>query len=168
MKKKLTIEEQEKLINKIDASLKNTRERLQNYRVLIQDVIVWDSKQFYLDLLKDFLTNKIDGGTFCSKFLEIRYKNLFRISEICNKIEEDIMPIPNFLYTSESGNFAAALDDLFFEVERYDPDIDDSDWNEVGCSENQLRSIIQETYAPILQQSCNLDSEFFQSNIDLD
>lgn len=192
-KKKLTAEEREQIAQEITASFnyyndndidileellgpskkprdrsKNLSQKLINYNIVVEQGLFWVSRQAYLELLKSFLLKEIDGVTFSSKFFRLRGQNMARADEICEKIEEGIKPIPDFYYISKSDDFNSAIDGLFFAIECYSPNIEDSDWNETVYSESKLRSVIQERYLPILQKSCDLDDSFFQSKIDLD
>lgn len=124
------------------------------YRCLISSSVFWDSRQAYLDLLQTFLSKEMDGERFCSEFFRLRMKNLLRTNEICDQIENEIQPIQDFhlQYTAKAEGFVSEIGDLFFEVDRYDPEIEDSDWNELVYSESKLRFVIQEDYFPKLQK----------------
>lgn len=89
-------------------------------------------------------------------------------NEIWERIEDNIEPIPDLSYTSKAVDFTSVIDNIFFDVDRFDPDIEDSDWNDYVYSESKLRSVIKEEYLPRLQESCNLDDSFFQPRINLD
>jgi len=89
-------------------------------------------------------------------------------NELCAIIEDRILPIPDLYYTFKAQDFSSAIDDLFLEIDRYDPDIDDSDWCNIVYSESQLRSVIQEKFVPRFQQSCDLNDSFFRPLVDLD
>jgi len=84
------------------------------------------------------------------------------VTEICDIIEEDKKPIPDFYYTSKSEDFSSLIGDLYFEIDLYDPDREDSDWDEFTYSESKLRSLIHEEYVPIFQKCCDLENSFFQ------
>lgn len=185
--RKFTPEEREELVNEMLSSWesnddileelgpfkkprdrsKNLIQKLTNYNIVVERAVRWASRQTYLELLKSFLAKEIGGITFRSEFLAFRTQNMIKTDEICKKIEEGIKPIPDFYYISKSEDFCSAIDNIFFAVDQFDPHLEDSDWNEIVYSESKLRSVIQESYLPILQKSCDLDDSFFQSKIDL-
>ena len=186
MSKKLSPKEEEKLVEELigtdfDAylnmlsSLKNSRkllktpiEKLRKYNIIVQASVFWSSRQAYLKLVQSFLSKKIDGKTLTSKFFKLRGEDMIMTDELCAIIEDDIQPIPDLYYTSKANDFIGAIDHLFFEIDRYDPNIDDSDWNDIVYSESKLRSVIQEKYVPRLQNSCDLNESFFRPTVDRD
>ena len=196
-KKKLTLKEREKLAQELIAadldldlilgpskkprkSLKTPIEKLENYNLIVGDSVFWASRQAYLDVLQSFLLKKIDGETFTSKFFELRSQDMMRKDELCAIIEDRILPIPDLYYTFKAKDFRSAIGELFLEIDRYDPDIDDPydpniddwDWDDIVYgivyNESELRSVIQEKFVPILQQSCDLNDSFFRPQVDLD
>lgn len=64
---------------------------------------------------------------------------MLKVDEISEIIEEVKKPIPDFYYTSKSEGFSSATDNLYFDIDLYDPDLEDSDWYEVSYSESKLR-----------------------------
>ena len=174
MPKKLTAEERNKLAKEIVASSeldsdileqlglfkkprdrsKNLSQKLRKYHIVVEQSVFWVSRQAYLELLKSFLEKKIGGITFCSEFLALQRQDMVKVYEISRKIEEGIKPLPDFSYISKSDGFLSKIDDLFFEIDRYSPHIEDSNWNEIVYSESKLRSVIQENYLPIFQKFC--------------
>jgi hypothetical protein len=147
---------------------KNLDRRLANYHILIESVVGWNFCHAYLNLLQQFLRKEIEGTTFRFEFLVLRAKNMSKVTEISDIIEEEQKPIPDFYYTSKSEDFTSAIDDIYFEIDLYNSDREDSDWDEFTYSESKLRSVIQEQYVPIFQKSCDLENSFFQPKIDLD
>lgn len=140
---------------------KNLYQKLRKYHILIDRVVYWNSRHAYLNLLRQFLRKEIGGITFRSEFVGLRGQNISKASEICDRIEEGNKPIPDFYYTSKSDDFSSAIGDLYFEIDLYNPDREDWDWDEFTYSESKLRSIIQEEYVPIFQKCCDLDNSFF-------
>ena len=142
------------------------------YRILIERSVFWSARQAYLELFKSFLSKKIGGETFRTKFFRLKGQNVRRTYEICNKIEgeidEKIEEEIDLYYTSKATDFSRVIGNLYFEIDQYEPDIDDWDWNEIVYSESKLRSVILENYLPIIQKSCDLDDSLFHSKIDLD
>ena len=186
MSKKLTAEEREKLAQKLIAadldfdlnilgpskklrkSLKAPIEKVTNYQIVVGDSVFWASRQAYLELLQSFLSKKIDGETLTSKFFQLRSQDMISTDELCAIIEDQILPIPDLYYTFKATDFSSAIDELFLEMDRYDPDIDDGDGYGIVYSESNLRSVIQEHFVPRLQKSCDLNASFFRPQIDLD
>ena len=187
MSKKFTAKELEKLAQELIAadldldldillgpskkprkSLKPPIEKLKNYKLIVEDSVFWASRQAYLEMVQSFLSKKIDGGTLTSKFFQLRAQDMRSTDELCAIIEDQILPIPDLYYTFKAKDFTSAIDDLYLEIDRYDPDIDDWDWNNIVYSESQLRSVIQEKFVPRLQQSCDLNDSFFRPQVDLD
>ena len=149
-------------------SLKTPIEKLKNYEWIVGDSVFWASRQAYLEVVQSFLSKKIDGETLTSKFFQLRSQDMRSTNELCAIIEDQILPIPDLYYTFKAKGFSSAIDDLFLEIDRYDPTIDDWDWNDIVYSESKLRSVIQEKFVPRLQQSCDLNDSFFRPQVDLD
>ena len=119
-------------------------------------------------MVQSFLSKKIDGETLTSKFFQLRIQDMMSKDELCAIIEDQILPIPDLYYIFKAKDFSSAIDELYLEIDRYDSDIDDWDWNDIVYSESKLRSVTQEKFVPILQQSCDLNDSFFRSQVDLD
>lgn len=186
MSKKLTPEEREKLAQKLISadldfdlnilgpskklrkSLKAPIEKVTNYQRVVGDSVFWASRQAYLELLQSFLSKKIDGETLTSKFFRLRSQDMMSTDELCAIIENQILPIPDLYYTFKAKDFSSAIDELYLEIDRYDPNINDWDWDDIVYSESKLRSVIQEKFVPRLQHSCDLNDSFFRSQVDLD
>lgn len=140
-------------------SLNSVLQKLRNYNIIIDQAVSWTYRQDYLDLLRNFVLKKINGETFCSEFLTLRRESHRKADEICKNIEEKRKPMANFHYSCKSENFYSITEDLFFEIDRFDPDFEDSNWNEFVYSESKLRSVIKENYL-ILQKVCELEDNF--------
>lgn len=123
-----------------------------------------------MGLLQSFLSKKISRGTLTSKFFQLITQNLISTEELCARIEDQILPISDFYYTFKAEDFNAASNELYLEIDRYDPNLNDCDWdcNNIVYSESQVRSVIQKNFVPILQTSCDLSDSFFQPPVDLD
>ena len=179
-KKKLTLKEREKVAQELIAadldfdlnilgpskkprkSLKPAIEKLKKYKSLVGHSVFWASRQAYLEVLQSFLSKKIDGETLTSKFFDLRTQDMMRTDELCAIIEDQILPIPDLYYTFKATDFSSAINELYLEIDRYDPHIDGWDNNNIVYSESQLRSVIQEKFVPIFQQSCDLNDSFFR------
>ena len=186
MSKKLTAQEREKLAQELIAtdldfdldilgpskkprkSLKTPLEKLKNYNSIVEDSVFWASRQAYLEVVQSFLSKKIDGETLTSKFFQLRIEDMIRTEELCAIIEDGILPIPDLYYTFKAKEFSSAIDDLYLEIDRYNPNIDDWDWNDIVYSESKLRSVIQEKFVPRLQNSCDLNDSFFRPQVEVD
>jgi hypothetical protein len=149
MSKKLTAEEREKLAQKLIAtdldfdldilgpskeprkSLKTPLEKLQNYNSIVGDSVFWASRQAYLEVVQSFLSKKIDGETLTSKLFQLRGQDIISTDELCTIIEHQILTIPDFYYTFKAKDFSSAIDELYLEIDRYDPNIQDLDWNDI-------------------------------------
>lgn len=185
-KKKFTAEERQKLAKKVIAadidfnlnilgpskkrkkSLKTSLEKVTNYSLIVGNSVFWASRQAYLELLQNFLSKKIDAETLTSKFFQLRIQDMIRTDELCAIIEDQILPIPDLDYTFKAKDFSSAIDELYLEIDRYDPNINDWDWDDIVYSESKLRLVIQEKFVPILQHSCDLNDSFFRLQVDLD
>lgn len=143
---------------------------LREYRVFIENSVVWRYRKNYIDLIESFLSKEIDGEIFSKKFFDLRYQTMRETTQLCEKIEENLNPIPDLFYTFKSDNFNSAIGDLFFTVDdfdpNYNPEIEDSDLNDFVYSERKLRAVIQKVYLPILKKSCDLEDSFFPSSYD--
>ena len=189
MSKKFTAKEREKLAQELIAadldlsleilgpskkrrkSLKPPIEKLTNYKCIVGDSVFWASRQAYLEVVQSFLSKKIDGETLTSKFFQLRSQDMMSTDELCAIIEDQILPIPDLYYTFKAKDFSSAIDELYLEIDRYDPNIHDDDqshWNDIIYSESQLRSVIQKNFVPRLQHSCDLNDSFFRPQVDLD
>lgn len=182
MSKKLNDEEKEKLIQELTKSnldlgldilgptkevrksLKTPIEKLMSYTLLVESSVFWASRQAYLEMVRSFLLKEINGETFTTQFLRLRGENMISKKELCATIEDQISPIPDLYYTFQATNFMSVIDDLFWAIDLYDPEIDDDDSNidDIVYGEITLRSVIQEKFVPKLQQSCDLNPSFFQ------
>jgi len=149
-------------------SLKTPIEKLTSYNLIVGDSVFWASRQAYLEVIKSFLSKKIDGETLTSKFFQLRSQDMRSTNELCAIIEDQILPIPDLYYTFKAKNFSSAINELYLEIDRYDPNIDDWDWDNIVYGESQLRTVIQEKFVPRLQQSCDLNDSFFPPQVDLD
>jgi len=183
-KKELTAEEREKLGQEIVEGLnsyddndilkelvgaskkprdlsKTTGQKLTKYHILVEEIVAWSSRQTFLELLKNFLSKKIDGETFSSKFFRLREEDMDILAEICEKIEEGIKPIPDLYYTAKAADFSSVMNDLFFTVEAFDPDIEENeenlDLNACIYGEKTLRLMIQTNTLPKLEKYYDLD-----------
>ena len=179
MSKKFTPEELEKLAQELIASdfdpdlnilgpskkprksLKTPIEKLKSYNLIVENSVFWASRQAYLEMIQSFLSKKIDGETLTSKFLELRTQDMIRTNELCARIEDQILPIPDLYYTFKAKDFSSAINGLFLAIDQYDPDFDDSNWNDIVSSESKLRSVIQKKFVPRLEKSCDLNDSFF-------
>ena len=186
MSRKFTAKEREQLVQELIAadldfdlnilgpstkprkSLKPFIEKLKNYNLIVEESVFWASRQAYLEVVQSFLSKKIDRETLTSKFFQLRNQDMMSSDELCAIIEDQILPIPDFYYTFKAKDFSSAIDDLYLEIDRYDPDINDWDWDDIVYSDSKLRSVIQEKFVPILQQFCDLNDSFFQPQVDLD
>lgn len=185
-KKKLTAKELDKLAQELMAadldsaldilgpakeprkSLKTPIEKLKSYNSIVGDSVFWSSRQAYLKLIQSFLSKEIDGETLTSEFFQLRIEDMIRTDELCAIIEDQIEPIPDLYYTFKAKDFNFAINDLYLEIDRYDPDIDDWNWNDIVYSESKLRSVIQKNFVPRLRHSCDLNDSFFLPEVDLD
>ena len=184
MSKELNAKEREELAQKVIAadldstfdslgtfknprkSLKTPIEKLKSYHLIVEDSVFWASRQAYLEIVQSFLSKKIDGETLASKFFKLRGQDIIRKEEFCAIIEDRILPIPDLYYTFKARDFSSTIDELFLEIDRYDPNIDGWDWNNIVYSESQLRSVIQENFVPRLQNSCDLNDSFFRPQVE--
>ena len=186
MSRKFTAKEREQLVQELIAadldfdlnilgpstkprkSLKPSIEKLKNYNLIVEESVFWASRQAYLEVVQGFLSKKIDRETLTSKLFQLRNQDMMSSNELCAIIEDQILPIPDFYYTFKAKDFSSAIDDLYLEIDRYDPDINDWDWDDIVYSDSKLRLVIQEKFVPILQQFCDLNDSFFQPQVDLD
>ena len=141
--------------------LKTPLEKIKNYHLIIEASVFWASREAYLELIKSFLSKKIDGETLTSKFFKLRSQDMMRTDELCAVIEDRVLPIPDLSYTFKAENFSSAIDELHLEIDRYDPSMNNWDSENIVYSESKLRSVIQERFVPILKKSCDLSDSFF-------
>lgn len=127
-------------------SLKTPIKKVINYQIVVGDSVFWASRQAYLEMLQSSLSKKIDGETLTSKFFQLRGQDMRRTDELCAIIEDGILPIPDLYCTFKARDFSSAINELFLEIDRYDPDIDDGDGYGIVYSEGNLRSVIQKNF----------------------
>ena len=129
-------------------SLKTPIEKVTNYQIVVGNSVFWASRQAYLEVVQSFLSKKIDGDILTSKFFQLRGQDMRRKNELCAIIEDRILPIPDLYYTFKARDFISGIGELFLEMDRYDPNIDDWDWDDsnIVYSESQLRSVIQKNF----------------------
>lgn len=113
-------------------------------------------------MIQNFLLKKINADTFQSKFFDLRSKNKEKSEELCLIIEDQILPIPDLYYTCKARDFNQVIQDLFFDIDLYDPRVDEKNWSDLVYNESKLRSVIQKYYVSQLQESCSLNDSFFQ------
>ena len=187
-KKKLTAEEltkaAEEIVNSDDNILeklmdgpkkkrdpsKDSLQKLINYNIIVEASIFWESRQAYLNLLKDFSAKRIEAVDFRYKFFTLRSENLIKTKKICSQIEDGQKPILNLYYNPKVEDFNLVIDTFFFELDRYDSNLenDDQDLNNIVSNEQELRLLVQEKYLPILQKSCDLNDLFLRPQVDID
>ena len=145
----------------LDESLENKKSRSQDphrqvtrYQILIERTVCWSYRQSYFELVKSFIKEEIGGEKFQSEFFKLWYEDMRRADEICEKIEENREPIPDFSYTSKSVGFTSAISNLFFNVERYDSNADELglESGDIVYSEAKLRSVVKEKFFPKLEK----------------
>jgi hypothetical protein len=189
MLKKLTAKEEEDLVRELTTgdwnlddllgpskkrskSVKTPIEKLKSYHLIVEASVFWASRQDYLKVIQSFLLKKIDGEILTSEFFKVRSEDLIKSEEFYFMIEDQILPIPDLSYTSQASNFNEIIGDLYLEIEKYDPTIEDTNFDDpifdIVYSENELRSLIEKKFVPILQKSCDLSDSFFQPHLDLD
>jgi len=105
-------------VKKPRKSLKTPIEKVQNYHLLVESSVFWASRQAYLEMVQSFLSKKIDGETFTSKFCQLRGKDMRRNDELYLIIEDRILPIPDLYYTFKAEEFSSAINELFLEIDR--------------------------------------------------
>ena len=129
------------------------------YEIIIECAIFWKSRQYYFQLVKSFLAKEIEGETFCSKFLSLRSGNIVEMHEIYRKVEQNDDLIPDIFYTSKSKKLTEAIDDIYIYVDRFDPTLDNNNWDDnwIVLNESQLKWVIQERYLSILEESCSYE-----------
>ena len=124
-------------------SFKTPIEKLKNYNLIVEDSVFWSSLQAYLEVVQSFLSKKVDGDTLTSKFFKLRSQDMISTDKVCAIIEDQILPIPDLYYTFKAKDFSSGINELYLEIDRYYPNIDDWDWDDIVYSENKLRSVIQ-------------------------
>ena len=104
MSKKLSKEEQEEAVKKIlessftpediepieepEDQSEDLYQKLLNYKIVIEEIVVWASREAYSKLVRSFLAEEMDGVTFRFEFLALRTQNMSENNEICEKINK--------------------------------------------------------------------------------
>ena len=91
-----------------------------NYSLQINEHIHWSQKSQYLELIENFLTFKINGKTFESKFSTM----LEAIEKRCRLLTKNYEILQNIKPSSISYDFAKWISDIYLCCDEFDPDFD--------------------------------------------
>jgi hypothetical protein len=103
---------------------------LQNYSLQINEYLHWSEKDEYLQLIEDFLSFKINGQNFESKFSNnikpsgISFEFAKWVSEIylcCDEFYPDFdeKDLPDFQFAKNEEDFRNAVSNIFPQIEKY-------------------------------------------------
>jgi hypothetical protein len=125
-------------------------QKLSDYRIMLEDNIFWQSRDQYLTIIEEFLTEKLDGREFSNEFCSLRSDNL-RTKRVQ---EENLKTKTDFQFTSKSIGFSELIDYLFSAVEIFDSNLKDWESSIYGLSELGLKTYIQNEILPKIRTYC--------------
>ena len=115
---------------------------LTKYEVVFENPIFWASRESYFKIIKSFIEKEIGAKKFDSEFLKLRSENMAQINLLVQKINKGSKTIPDFSFTTKSFDFVSVIGDIFFDLDLFDPSLDDSESSSYGYSEGKLRSVV--------------------------
>ena len=109
-------------------------QKLSDYRIMLEDNIFWQSRDQYLTIIEEFLT-----------------ENNLRTKRVQ---EENLKTKTDFQFTSKSIGFSELIDYLFSAVEIFDSNLKDWESSIYGLSELGLKTYIQNEILPKIRTYC--------------
>ena len=112
-------------------------EEFDDYRIMLENNIYWQSRDQYLQILESFLNRNISGEEFCDQFADIRSKNMEALDILEANLENEM----NLKLNPKSRVFSDIIASIDTVRDFFDSDIEDSNssFYGYGISENHLR-----------------------------
>ena len=115
---------------------------LTKYKAVLEKPIFWGYRESYFKIIKSFIDKEIDAKKFDSEFLRLRSENTAQTTLLFRKINKGSKTISDFSFTTKSFDFVSVIGDIFFDLDLFDPSLDDSESSSYGYSEGKLRSVV--------------------------
>lgn len=122
----------------------NNLQTLIQYRIMLENHIVWESRQEYFEMMNKFLTHKINGETFFHQLQILRNKN----RKEREKCETSLEYKTDFNFTSKSIGISSLISSLHSILDRVDTSLPDAESSEFRLSDNAAREIIEDIILP--------------------
>lgn len=106
---------------------------LKNYSLQINEHLHWCQKDKYLELIEDFLSVKIDGKTFESKFSSL----VEAIEKKCLLLTKNYEILKNIKPSSISFEFAKWISEIYLCCDEFYPDFDEKDSPDFPFAKNE-------------------------------
>jgi hypothetical protein len=106
---------------------------LENYSLQIDEHLHWCQKDKYLELIEDFLSVKIDGKTFESKFSNL----VEAIEKECLLLIKNYEILKNIKPSSISFEFAEWISEIYLCCDEFYPDFDEKDPPDFPFAKNE-------------------------------
>lgn len=136
----------EQKLKKIGECLSLEKEKkLLNYQNQISDHFRWEQKNHFIEVMVDFLEDKIDLDQYIDQFYEIDSQ----IEESKRKLKSDFEKLRAFEPDQRSKGFAILIENLFSDIRILEPDEDLRTEDEI--SEKSLRDGIKK-FLPKIQE----------------
>lgn len=110
------------------------------YLAILMDYVFWQSREFYLKTMKEFISHELTGREFSEKFFWQILKNRkeYQILEKDFKKQRELELDPKIY------NFSKILDDFYLLVSAFDGDEEPDEGESVFLTENKLRQIVKD------------------------
>lgn len=109
-----------------------------NNSLLLENFSYWENRKLYLQLMENFVYERIDGMQFDREFCRMwrvdRDKN-YSLEELLDKIEDEKL--------TELEGFSALMSDLFTDCDVFEPDSALRQDDEI--SEEELKNCVKKT-----------------------
>ena len=106
---------------------------LKNYSLQINEHLHWSQKDEYLQLIEDFLSFKINGKTFESKFCSM----VEAIEKKCRLLTKNYEMLKNIKPSSISFEFAKWISEIYLCCDEFYPDFDEKDPPDFPFAKNE-------------------------------
>ena len=144
-----SVSSQEYIVRTTEKNYKN----LQNFRIMLDDSVMWESRKKYFEIINQFLTNQIDGEDFCDQISALRSQNLIDAEDL----EQNLNSKTDIYLSSKSINFCGVIDHLYCLGDLFEPGLPDSESSDFALSENEFRSKVQTIILPKFSNYYNID-----------
>ena len=147
------------------------KDELTKYKIWIDDQIFWESRENYLQILKQFVNKEIDGEQFRKQFCHLRSSNMTASEMLTKKFEDEALDVSlqstetNIQINPKSYKFGRKISTIFYLLDLYDPDLTfEQDLSSLeifpdalmyAMSEESLRLMIKDIDLPEVKKYCN-------------
>jgi hypothetical protein len=121
---------------------------LRNYSLQINEHLHWSQRDQYSQLIQDFLSFKINGNKFESKFSSL----VEAIEKDCRLLAENYERLKNINPSAISFEFAVWISEIYLCCEEFNPDFneeEDRTRTTFAKTEEQLRDAVKSLFPEI-------------------